>query len=267
VVCAEAVSEVHSLVAHALPKVQSSAGPHAALYAAEREVTALQERLKAMDAIDVHLAEQLIAARAGRDAFCAEAEAAGPPMPPVRTKTQWDWYEFEPGRLLAPVLVNEASASAAAQRGLDEFEVFDCAPPRDWLSLRQLLESETEDVASGARVLRQLTDSIVQKLPEVLSPRAGCDFLQFQMLERGASVTPHIDAAWPPADVVATLTLSGTSSVVVGRVEVELRVGDVYAIAGAARWDDEHEVWPSFQDRLTLTLRYNELPAGAEAHG
>lgn len=265
VVCPEAVADIRSLVAHSLPKVQSSGGPHTALYAAEREVTTLRERLEAMDVIDIHLAEQLAAARAGRDAFRAEAEAAGPPVPPVRTATHWDWYEFEPGRLLAPVLVYEASASTAAQRGLEEFEVFDCSHPREWLSLRKLLNSETEEVARGARALRRVIDSIVEKLPGALSPRAGCDFLQLQVLERGASVTPHIDAPSPPADVVATLTLSGNSSIIVGGVAVELRVGDVYAIAGAARWDVPHEVRPSFSDRLTLTIRYSDLPAVSEA--
>jgi hypothetical protein len=162
------------------------------------------------------------------------------------------------------VLVDEACASTAAQRGLDEFEVFDRSHPRNWLSLRRLLDSETADVARGARVLRRVIDSIVEKLPGALSPRAGCDFLQFQYLERGASVTPHVDAPSPPADVVATLILSGDSSIVVGDVAVELRVGDVYAIAGAARWDVEHEVRPSFADRLTLTLRYSEPSARPE---
>ena len=68
--------------------------------------------------------------------------------------------------------------------------------------------------------------------------------------------SPMVDA--PPADVVATLSL-GTGlhdTVRVGSARVRLRPGDLYAIAGPARWEETHEVHPSTSDRLSLTVRF-----------
>jgi len=261
------VADVRALVEHALPTTQRSGGTHAALVAAEREVATLRKRYEACEdpSLRFPLAEQLRPAISARDAFRIEAERAGPPVPPRRSGTQWEWYEYEPGRRLAPVLVEEESAASALELGLEEFEVFDKSHPREWLSLQRLLGHGDERVRRGARALRRHTHGLVGRLPGALSPRAKCRFLQLQMLQRGASITPHIDAPTPPADVVATLTLAGDSSVVVGSAVVELQVGDVYAIAGPARWDYEHAVRPSFGDRLTLTLRYSDPPQQATA--
>lgn len=77
------------------------------------------------------------------------------------------------------------------------------------------------------------------------------------MLQRGASIRPHIDAGSPRADVVGTVGLSGDAVVRVGAAELLLAPGDAYLLSGPARWDVKHEVLASTQDRLTLTMRFH----------
>ena len=77
------------------------------------------------------------------------------------------------------------------------------------------------------------------------------------MLQRGASIRPHIDAGSPRADVVGTVGLSGDAVVRVGAAELLLAPGDAYFLSGPARWDVKHEVLASTQDRLTLTMRFH----------
>ena len=78
-----------------------------------------------------------------------------------------------------------------------------------------------------------------------------------QMLQRGASIRPHVDAGSPRADVVGTVGLSGVAVVRVGAVELALAPGDAYFLTGPARWDVKHEVLASTEDRLTLTVRFH----------
>lgn len=82
-----------------------------------------------------------------------------------------------------------------------------------------------------------------------------------QMLQRGASIRPHIDAGSPRADVVGTVGLSGEATVRVGAVELELQPGDAYFLSGSARWNVKHEVLASTEDRLTLTMRFHSRVA------
>ena len=77
------------------------------------------------------------------------------------------------------------------------------------------------------------------------------------MLQRGASIRPHIDAGSPRADVVGTVGLTGDAVVRVGAAELLLAPGDAYLLSGPARWDVKHEVLASTQDRLTLTMRFH----------
>ena len=146
------VGDVRALVEHSLPTTQRSGGPHVALAAAEREVTTLRDRHEACDLnLRFQMAEQLRAALSALDAFRIIAEHAGPPVPPRRSGTQWEWYEYEPGRRLAPVLVEEETVARALELGLEEFEVFDKSHPREWLSLQQLLCHENERVVRESK--------------------------------------------------------------------------------------------------------------------
>lgn len=94
---------------------------------------------------------------------------------------------------------------------------------------------------------------------------AACHFAQLQVLERGVPVRPHIDAASPPAEVIATIVLQGQATVRIGAVEAEVAAGDAYLISGPARWGVKHEVLASSADRLSVTLRY--ASPGVLSHG
>ena len=111
------------------------------------------------------------------------------------------------------------------------------------------------DTARGAAVLRRLQSTLPARLHQ--PPDSACVFLQVQLLQRGARITPHVDAPTPPADLVASLALGEAGGTVgVGDVLLSLQPGDLYAICGEARWQASHEMRSSRRDRLSVTLRY-----------
>eukprot|EP01051_Picozoa_sp_SAG22_P006170 SAG22_NODE_395_length_11139_cov_14.562500_5_plen_290_part_00 len=187
------------------------------------------------------------------------------------------WHAYDPGRLVAPVLLENDAATLDTLR---EFEVFGEVEPEQWLRLDEFAGSRVPTaVCRGAQALAALPATL-RSLPDTNvvpsdEPHDGsdspagnvrailrheldsCTFLQLQQLQRGASVRPHIDAAVPPAELVATVGLTGTATVRVGAVELQVEAGDVYCITGPARWEVKHEVLASTRDRLTVTLRFS----------
>lgn len=132
-------------------------------------------------------------------------------------------------RLLAPILLCDDVED------LRDLEVFGGLPPEQWPRL-------VDPPAFLGRVSRAFG----------ARPR----FAQIQFLERGTPVLPHIDAASPRSEAVATITLQGSATVRVGAVEFEARERDIYILVGPARWDVKHEVLASQTDRLSVTTRY-----------
>ena len=268
-----AIREMAAWALHS-PPTDRSTGVHARLGAAERELSRLMALHQMRDGVDdVHVGEQLSALQRELAQLRGRAAAEPAPHPPTRGAGGWEWFEYDPGRFLAPM---HASADGGVPRDtltphVRSFEVFDRADPSVWLQLDHLCESApTQD---GARVLRELQ----RRLPQILGPTSDrslahsaapqapalphgsrCTFLQLQLLERGARIDAHVDAPSPPADVVATLTLGEgkLDSVRVGHVVIPLRPGDLYLISHGARWDVEHEVHTSMSDRLSVTFRY-----------
>lgn len=241
-------------------------GVHAEADKAEREAALLLEQAAKLSAGTEHAieaSEQASVAIARREALRAAAAKLPPPPPPLRSNLAWEWYQFEPGRLMAAMLAHPAAGGATfacQQQHLEGFEVFGKAPVADWLSLERLASAAAPpEVAGGAARLIQLQRLLPTLLPCVATlDQPRCIFHQLQLLERGACIAAHVDAPTPPADVVATLSL-GSGSVRVGGAHLSLRAGDVYAIAGAARWDVSHEVHASWTDRLSVTLRFASL--------
>lgn len=149
----------------------------------------------------------------------------------------------------------------AAESELAAFEVFDRERPSSWLRLDTLASSDEPAISQGAAELQQLVTALPLMLhdaaPTTVPALWHCHFLQLQTLVRGAEVTAHVDAATPRADLVATLTLSGGESHIgVGPVRFCLEPGDVYAIAGKARWGVSHEVGSGWNNRVSATLRF-----------
>mmetsp|Transcript_712 Transcript_712/g.2267 ORF Transcript_712/g.2267 Transcript_712/m.2267 type:complete len:343 (-) Transcript_712:984-2012(-) len=262
-----AVAAIRALVEAAVSAPRNR-GVHAQVEAAGREVAALLEAASKQPAgseafIEAH--EQAVEAMRRRDALRAAAAQLPAPPPPKRTPREWEWYEFEPGRWMAPMLAHPADGGiaslAARRRHLSNFEVFGDAPVDEWLCLASLQEGTAAGSAErrGCEWLRWLQRELPRRLPcvgAVDEPLAV--FHQLQYLQRGCAISAHVDAPTPPADVVATLSL-GTGlhdTVRVGSARVRLRPGDLYAIAGPARWEETHEVHPSTSDRLSLTVRF-----------
>ena len=90
---------------------------------------------------------------------------------------------------------------------LEDFEVFGGVPPSAWLLLSALQRDDDPLVQQGARLLAQLVWHRMPALglPDMQMP----SFVQLQMLERGSGIMPHLDAATPRAEGVATIGLVG----------------------------------------------------------
>ena len=167
-----------------------------------------------------------------------------------RSHTRWRWYDYEESsRKMAPVL--PAPQGNKDYDELRDFEVFGGEDPTLWLRIPSLVEEGWP----GAAVLHELTSGRMPQLGIPGMERAS--FLQLQYLQRGSGIHPHIDAAIPKAEVVATIGLEGSAVVRVGNVELFVGEGDLYVITGKARWEVKHEVLPSRADRLSTTIRFN----------
>ena len=275
---ASGVDELRALVA-AIVGPTIDRGVHIEVQRAEREAALLLEKSKLLlpgTEQAVEAAEQANAALSRRDALREQAAVAPPPPALRRSSTHWEWYDYEPGRFMAPVLSHPAEGGASldvARRHLCDFEVFGGADVASWLSLDQLAgeyvqqESKSDHgvveraavVARGAARLRRVQADLAAALPCVQALPGGplCMFHQLQLLERGASIAAHVDAPTPPADVVSTISLSSAPSTVrVGHVHLSVDAGDAYAISGKARWEVSHEVHAGTSDRLSVTVRY-----------
>ena len=250
------------------PLPERRQGVHAQLSACTIELGWLRRRLAALDGGDAshrHVSEALTAAEEHHASLAGRAAATVPPPAPKRTTTQWEWFAYEPARHTVPMHA-QPSLPANLLEQLHDFEVFDKAPPCNWLSLPRLratceaaddADARLTAASEGAAVLQQLaSEDLPRHLQQATGAAVRCSFLQLQKLVRGAAVTSHLDAATPRADVVATACLSGSSAVGVGHVMLPLAAGDVYALEGHARWRVPHHVCSGYRDRLSVTFRF-----------
>ena len=79
-----------------------------------------------------------------------------------------------------------------------------------------------------------------------------------QHVERGSQVGPHVDDLEKGGEVIATAVVNGASDIRVGDTIVRIEEGDLYSLSGEARYDVDHEVFSSLDDRLSITLRFAE---------
>jgi hypothetical protein len=284
------VSAIRCLAQHAIlpPRPEATSNVHHDLAAAERECSMLLDRLREIREEDqrpssseaaVEVAEMVAVAMARRDGLRTRAAQAPPASAPLRTATTWEWHPYEIGRFTAPMRPHSAARASSAteqRQHLEGFEVFGSAVVDDWLCLNALEAQlkatehalalapgeesgeEDEGAQEGVARLRGLQSLLPSLLPAAIGEDAVCVFHQWQLLERGSCIAPHIDAEVPPADAVCTLSL-GTGhadSVQVGNVAFQVLAGDLYLISGPARWEVDHEVHRSTRDRLSVTLRW-----------
>ena len=170
----------------------------------------------------------------------------------ARDATRWRWYHYESdARQVAPVLPEAAARARSPSSRIS----------RSW---RRAAVALARARAARARGLRTTSDAARAAVGAARRPAArlavpgleAASFLQLQALQRGTGVMPHIDAATPRAEVVATVGLRGHCTVRIGHVELEVG-GATYCLEGRARWKAKHEVLPSRVDRLSVTIRYN----------
>jgi hypothetical protein len=141
---------------------------------------------------------------------------------------------------------------------LTDFEVFGNVHPSQWLDLNILCEKNmSTSISKGAMILKQLQLDIPVLLNSIhLNHTFKCAFLQFQQMECGVRIMPHIDSDVPEVDLIVTACISGSNIIRIGSVDVQVQQGDIYALSGYARHCVKHEVLSSPQDRLTVTYRF-----------
>jgi hypothetical protein len=111
-------------------------------------------------------------------------------------------------------------------------------------------------VIKGALVLSSVQKRIQcgEILPKAIDE--PCLFIQIQNVIRGGVVGSHIDPLVKGGKCITTLIVNGVTDVRVGNTVLKVEPGDLYGIEGNARYNIEHEVYATVDDRLTATLRF-----------
>jgi hypothetical protein len=173
------------------------------------------------------------------------------------------WFTYHKGRDMMPVnsiqRTEDKDRSKDLRRLLLSLQSTNNTDPATWPCLKMWSghhAKQTPSAASGAEVLSKVQRRI--QAGELL-PRAQnepCLFVQIQNVIRGGVVGSHIDPVVKGGKVIATLIVNGVTDVRVGDTVLRVEPGDVYGIEGAARYNIEHEVYPTVDDRLTATFRF-----------
>ena len=158
-----------------------------------------------------------------------------------------------------PALDN-ASMTSIMEHVTDSGVFGEGEPTIAWPRLEGLRDGNIVDEAGVASMVK------LQRLPSEHIPDfrdQTCLFIQAQRLSPGVEVTPHKDPVPSGGHVIATAVLDGSSHVRVGNVVFRVGQGDVYALTGPARYQVDHEVYSSTQERTSITLRYGLDCTGA----
>ena len=184
-------------------------------------------------------------------------------------KKKWTWFEFDPGRYMSachPASLSSVASAISHDKlklhieSLSDFEVYGNIPPSEWLDINQHVLDTNPLVSNGARTLMGLQQTIISELYDILPfpPNSlKCAFIQFQLMDPGVSIMPHIDSDDPVIDIIATLCVRGGKNMIrVGNVEFSLSPGNLYLLSDFARHHVKHEVFSSMESRLTVTFRF-----------
>lgn len=173
--------------------------------------------------------------------------------------TKHDWFTYHMGRDMMPInsvqRPQDAARSSDLQKLLLSLQSANNTDPVTWPYLEEWCEPAYTE-CSGAQSLALVQQRIQngELLPTAFNE--PCLFIQIQNVIRGGVVGSHIDPLVKGGKCIATLIINGITDVRVGNTVFQVEPGDIYGIEGHARYNIEHEVHPTVDDRLTATLRF-----------
>ena len=173
------------------------------------------------------------------------------------------WFEYHQGRSMFPFQPYPAVNPTVADGVLSRLESQNKLHPSVWPNLGDWADKENDDdsrVNLGANALIRLQLFIERGRLAPEAKEEPCLFLQVQHLERGGQVGAHVDDLAKGGKVISTAVISGFNDIRVGNRIFRVEPGDVYALAGRARYDVDHEVLACPDDRLSVTLRFGLNP-------
>lgn len=191
-----------------------------------------------------------------------QGQTEGVPFRRAGSENRLEWYEYHEGRLMLPMQPYPAVDTGIAERVLAGLQSTNGTDPHTWPQLRELIDADVSDdgnqVSRGARALVRLQQALQQG---DIVPEAGgmpCMFFQVQHVERGGVVGSHVDPIVKGGKVISTAVINGANNIRVGDTIFRVEPGDVYGLAGFARYDVDHEVLSCVDDRLSITLRFGD---------
>ena len=174
------------------------------------------------------------------------------------------WFTYCTGRDMMPVnsiqRPQDATQAPKLQSLLLSLQSANNTDPTTWNDLEEWCDETTSSEislpASGARVLATVQKRIQQGTLLPAAVDEPCLFIQIQNVVRGGVVGSHIDPLVKGGKCISTLIINGTTDVRVGNTVLKVEPGDIYGIEKHARYDVEHEVYATVDDRLTATFRF-----------
>ena len=179
------------------------------------------------------------------------------------------WFTYHKGRDMMPVTSMQRPEDNKRKEELRKLLLSlssaNNTDPDSWVSLNdycnrnaRIVYTTTSATSStkGAEILASVQEKIQngELLPK--AKNEPCLFIQIQNVERGGVVGSHIDPVVKGGKTIATLIINGNTDVRVGNTIVRVEPGDIYGIEGHARYNIEHEVYSTVDDRLTATFRF-----------
>lgn len=174
---------------------------------------------------------------------------------------QHQWFTYHKGRDMMPVNSvqrrQDITRSDDLRNLLLSLQSANNTDPNTWPHLETWCAHDNADAAAGARVLVHVQQRIQEK-GELLPKAVGlpCLFVQIQNVIRGGVVGSHVDPLVKGGKAIATLVINGVTDVRVGDTLLRVEPGDLYGLESHARYNIEHEVLPTVDDRLTATFRF-----------
>lgn len=174
---------------------------------------------------------------------------------------QHQWFTYHKGREMLPV--NSLQRKQDLPRSADLHDLLlslqstNNTNPDTWPDLESWCQHDNSGAAAGAKVLVRVQQKIQEN--NALLPKAvdePCLFVQIQNVIRGGVVGSHVDPLVKGGKAIATLIINGVTDVRVGDTLLRVEPGDMYGLEGHARYNIEHEVLPTVDDRLTATFRF-----------
>lgn len=174
------------------------------------------------------------------------------------------WFTYHVGRDMMPVNSIQRPQDAVHAQKLRSLllslKSANNTDPKTWTDLGEWCDETTGETSlpavAGARVLASVQERIQKGSLLPAAVDEPCLFVQMQNVVRGGVVGSHIDNLVKGGKCICTLIVNGTTDVRVGNIVLKVEPGDIYGIEEHARYNVEHEVYSTVDDRLTATFRF-----------